>query len=143
MAVIGHWKGGFHPSVVDGAKDEATLERDRLSGVLQIYAGKKFLMEQQGANQKFSVKGTWTVDGKRLTLSVGAFEFDNPALEDQKAMNLKVYAPDDLRAGFGRSLTFDLAEDGQTLTGLAIDIGPRSGAFTFRRDMRVSNEPER
>lgn len=142
MALIGHWKGGFHPSVVEGKTDEPTLERDRLSGVLQIYAGKKFLMEQQGANQKFSVKGTWTVEEKRLTLQIGEFEFDNPSVEDQKAMNLKVYAPDDLRAGFGRSLTFDLAADGQTLTGLAIDVGPRSGKFTFRRDMRVSNEPK-
>ncbi len=63
------------------------------------------------------------------------YTFENPTEEDQKALGLKLIAPEQIRAVFGHPFVLDESEDRRRLTGLTTSFGSRVGHFEFVRNI--------
>jgi hypothetical protein len=137
MAVIGRWTGGFDALTIDGKEDPALSQQNRFSGFLQVYGGNNYVGEVESRLQRFTFRGTWTLNRNQLSLNVAELEFDNPADEDVRAMDLRIISAEDIRAGLGRTITLTLSQDGERLTGLENQFGHVELRPSFRRDMRT------
>lgn len=127
--VLGMWTGGFY-----------TDEAEVLRGYLQLYqTGDKFKMRLGTKDQEMTFQGTWTLAKGRVDLRVGDIDFENPPEETQKALGLRVFTPEDVRAAFGKPITLDLGSNGKALTGLTITIGKIQGKHRFNKGEVTAN----
>ncbi|MBC8063991.1 MAG: hypothetical protein H7Y17_04120 [Chlorobia bacterium] len=127
--VLGMWTGGFY-----------TDEAEVLRGYLQLYqTGDKFKMRLGTKDQEMTFLGTWSLAKNRVDLRVGDIDFENPTEETQKALGLKMFTPDEIRAAFGKPITLDLATDGKALSGLTITIGKIQGKHRFKKGEVTAN----
>lgn len=121
VQVMGHWTGGFYS---DGAQ--------MLRGYLQLYrTGDKFKMRLASKDQAINFEGTWKIQKKRVELTVGVVDFENPTEENQKALGLRILAPEAVRESYGKVIALDLSADQTSLTGLTMKIADLQGRHEF------------
>ncbi len=129
VPVMGLWTGGFYAD-----KGQA------FKGYLQLYrTGDKFKMRLASKDQAIDFDGTWTVDKRRIVLSVGDIKFDNPTEEDQKALGLKIIQPDEVRSAYSKPITLDLDQGETKLGGLTMTLGGLSGKHEFSKGEAARN----
>lgn len=130
----GSWPGQFHIETVAAKSDPAAIRAEAMKGNLELYVtGSKFKLDMKTANQGFTVNGKWTADKGRVTLITDNYQFDNPTEEDQKALNLRINTPDEIRTLFGHPVVLDETGDRRHLTGLKTSLGRLMGRFEFER----------
>ncbi|HVT10854.1 MAG TPA: hypothetical protein VHE55_01195 [Fimbriimonadaceae bacterium] len=130
----GSWLGQFDIESVAGKSDPAAIQAEAMKGNLELYVnGSKFKLDMKSAHQGFTVNGKWTADKGRVTMTTDSYHFDNPTEEDQKALNLRIITPDEIRAVFGHPVVLDETADRRHLTGLKTSLGRLLGRFEFER----------
>ena len=130
----GYWPGLFYIESAAGDTSPARLQSEALKGYLQLYAGKmRFKMEMKSANQRFTVDGTWSVDGDRVRIVGEDFTFDQPPEEDQKARGLTLVEPGAIRKTLKNGLSFRRSADNRNLAGQKTSLGHLLGEFRFDR----------
>lgn len=135
MPYLGKWSGAFHVEKVAPGAAVKDPERNTLRGFLQLYAtGEKFELHLDGEQFALIAKGTWKQKDGRFTLSPTEVKIDDGGGEDARNPNRAWITPADLRAAYSRPLALRLSKDGQTLTGLLVDVGPLTGTHSFKRE---------
>jgi len=135
MPYLGKWSGTFHVEKVAAGAAVADPERNTLRGFLQLYAtGEKFELHLEGEQFGLVSKGTWSLTKNRLSLHPTEVKIDDGGGEDARNPNRAWITPADLRAAYSRPMPFQISKDGQTLTGLLIEVGPLTGTHSFKRE---------
>ncbi|HLK13283.1 MAG TPA: hypothetical protein VKT78_00635 [Fimbriimonadaceae bacterium] len=129
---LGHWDGGFEVTSSTAAAPVAAIN---MRGYLQLYrTGDKFLMELSNPVQVLDLGGKWKMVGShRIELTFREYKLSEPDLVKLKGMRRPFMDPADLKNAFSKPLLLDLSQDGKSLTGLLIRIGPLLGKHVFRK----------
>jgi hypothetical protein len=135
---LGHWVGSFE---VEQAAKGVPVDALNLKGYVQLYqTGDRCLLELANPAQKLTLKGTWkiatpsgreTVKLRRVVVTVNDLVLEEPSLERLKALHRPFIDPAELRAAFAKPLILELSEDGKTMNGILVTIGPLLGHFHF------------
>lgn len=131
----GKWTGGFEIDTVTQGPDSAEeKKRNRLDGYLQVYLTKrKYKLHLEGIQQGIDVDGTWTVQGRRITLKPEKVTIDDHGGAEERDPN-KPYIPnDDVNAAYYKPIVLDQSADKQGFKGLAVTVGRFIGRHSFSR----------
>lgn len=132
---LGKWNGKF---VVESAGEDKDLARNELKGFLQLYrTGNRFTLHLSGEQQSIDAKGSWKVEGKRITLHTKDLTIDDFGGEAKRDLRKKYIPADDVRKAYGGNLVLDAADDAKHLRGLTTNVGPLIGHHEFEK---VTNE---
>jgi hypothetical protein len=130
----GTYPGEFRIESVDGKSDAKMIADETMKGSLELYLTQnKFKLDLASKYQGFTVEGKWTAEKSRVTLTTDKYAFQNPSEEDQKAFQLKIIQPDEIRTAFGHPLVLETSPDRRKLTGLKTSLGKLLGRLEFER----------
>jgi len=126
---MGLWTGGFF-----------TDKGQAFKGYVQLYrTDDKFKMRLASKDQAIDFEGKWTVEKRRIALTVSEIKFDNPSEEDQKALGLHIVQPTEVRDAYGKPITLDLDPAGTKLSGLTMTLGWLTGKHEFQKGEAARN----
>ena len=135
MPFLGKWIGKFQVSTVNGAGSEKDRAREELKGFVQIYAtNRSYKMELEGEQETIKIDGTWTISGKRITLTPKKLVIDDKGGADQRDPNKKYIAAEDVRAAYGQPLVLTESANKKALHGMEITVGSLVGHHEFVKD---------
>lgn len=134
MPYLGKWSGGFTVETA-GKGSVGGARRNDLKGFLQLYrTDARYELHLDGEQFGLVAGGSWDEKKGRVTLSPKEVKIDDGGGEEVRDPNKAWVKPDELRAAYSRPLSLRLSKDGQTLTGLLVDVGPLTGTHSFVRE---------
>lgn len=106
-----------------------------MEGYVMIHAsGKSFALHLEGPQETLDTSGTWTYEGKRVTLKPLKIDIDDMGGEALRNPNLPFIPTDALREAYLKPIVLELAKDKKHMNGLTFSVDRIVGRLKLSKD---------